>query len=100
MFEKKWNVPNCVGAIDRKHVQIEAPPGSGSLFFNYKKMFSIVLLAVCNADYQFTLIGIGEAGHQSDGGIFANSNIGYCITKDIFPLPCPKALDTSRTLFP
>ena len=42
----------------------------------------------------------GEAGHQSDGGVFANSNIGHCITKNIFPLPCPRALDTSGTVFP
>ena len=100
VFEKKWNFPNCVGAIDGKHVQIVAPPSSGSLYFNYKKMFSIVLLAVCNADYQFTLVDVGEAGRQSDGGVFANSNIGYCITKDIFQLPCPRALDTSGTVFP
>ncbi len=43
---------------------------------------------------------VGETSCQSDGGVFANSNIGYCITKDIFPLLCPRALDTSGTVFP
>ncbi len=51
-FERKWQFPHCVGAIDGKHCHVKCPSKSGSLFFNYKKSFSIILLAACDSNYQ------------------------------------------------
>ena len=45
-FQKLWQCPNCIGAMDGKHIKIRAPPISGSGFYNCKGYFSIVLLAV------------------------------------------------------
>ncbi|KAJ8046482.1 Protein ALP1-like [Holothuria leucospilota] len=83
--------PHCIGAIDGKHVVIQAPALFGSTYFNYKHQHSIVLMAVCDGRYRFTLVDIGAAGRNSDGGIFANPPMGIAMengSSDI-PKPCP-----------
>ena len=99
-MEYTWNFPNCLGAMDGKHINIVAPARSGSLFFNYKKTFSIVLLAICNANYEFLMVDIGEAGRQSDAGVFANSNLGHSITNNLLPVPEPRILSGTTSKFP
>jgi len=72
-FYSLWQFPNCIGAADGKHFEIQALQNSGSLFFNYKKTFSVILLDLVDANYKFTIIYIGGYGKSSDGGLFARS---------------------------
>lgn len=86
-FETQWDFPNCLGAIDGKHINIQAPAHSGSTYFNYKGAHSLVLLAACSANCTFTIVDIGGAGRQSDGGTFSNSCFGDKLEKGQFPIP-------------
>ena len=57
-------------------------------------------MAVVNADYEFILVNIGDYGRLSDGGVLANSEIGYSILNELFDLPPPRMLEGTNTIFP
>lgn len=99
-FEERWNFPHCIGALDGKHVLIQAPPNSGSLFFNYKGTFSVVLLALVDADYRFIAVDIRGYGGNSDGGIFANSDLGKALQAGQLDVPPPSLLSSAPELGP
>lgn len=75
-FWNKWQFPNCTGAIDGKHVRIRAPEHSGSLYFNYKEFYSIVLLAIVDHNCKFIAVDVGSYGKEGDSGIFQKSQMG------------------------
>lgn len=86
-FSTYWDFPNCLGAIDGKHCNIQAPKNSGSEFFNYKKTFSIVLMAVCDAHYRFVYVDVGTPGRWSDGGTFDTCSLSTKMSEGGLNLP-------------
>lgn len=96
-FYTNWNFPNCLGAIDGKHVTIQAPANSGSMYFNYKKTYSIVLLALVDANYNFIAVSVGSYGKNSDGGIFANSNLFKALERGTLSVPTAAPLPGTDT---
>lgn len=101
-YYELWNLPNCVGALDGKHIRVKRFPNSGSAYINYKGFFSIVLMAIADADGLFTAIDVGDFGRNSDGGVFRKSVIGRLLKNKGLQLPCDTTLKfgDEETLFP
>ena len=91
-FSKLWNFQNCLGAIDGKHVAIRRPNKSGTYFYNYKGFFSIVLMAVADANYKFLFVDIGANGSCADSGILKLTNIYKAVIDGTAGLPGPQPL--------
>lgn len=81
-YNFKWQLPNCLGAFDGKHIAIKIPPGSGSEYFNYKRYHSIILMAVADANYRFISIDVGARGSEGDANVFSRSELGRMIKSD------------------
>lgn len=91
----KWNFPNCIGALDGKHITMRCPKNTGSLNYNYKNTFSIVLLALADANYRFIYIDVGCKGRISDGGVFNRSSLYHAIENNRLSIPSPQKLPGS-----
>ena len=74
-FYVRWNVPHACGDLDGKHVAIKKPSGTGTMYHNYKGFFSIVMMALVDADYKFMWIDVGGLGSQSDAQIYNQSKL-------------------------
>ena len=70
------------------------------MYYNYKQFFSIVLLAIVDANYRFMLIDIGAYGKDSDGGVLHNSKIYHRIEKGTLKVPNTKLLPITTNMAP
>jgi hypothetical protein len=68
-FEKTANFPHCLGAVHVKHIRVIKPEHSGSIFYNYKHFF-VVLMAVADTNYRFMYVDIGNYGKDCGSTIF------------------------------
>jgi hypothetical protein len=73
--------------VDGKHVRIKIPTGSGSLFYNYKHFFSILLLALVDANYSSIAVDVGAFGKSSDSNVCKKSNIGRKLESNQLGIP-------------
>ena len=96
-FYERWQWPNCVGAIDGKHVRIEDHPGAGSLNFNYKQYHSLLLIAMVDADYRLVMVDIGANGRAGDARVWNTMRFNEMWAINRFPIPPPACLPGSTT---
>jgi len=91
-FKERWNFPHALGALDGKHVAIRSPKNSGSLYYNYKGFFSIVLMALVDADYKFIWVEAGASGSASDAQLFQACELRDAIESGEIGFPAPEPL--------
>ena len=99
-FYNVWNFPHVLGAIDGKHVKVKCPDNSGSMFFNYKGHFSIVLQGIVDAKYRFVFIDVGGYGKQSDGGTLQASDFYKVLKNNGLDIPDPAILPGTNVKAP
>ncbi|KAK4886401.1 hypothetical protein RN001_002672 [Aquatica leii] len=87
VFHRKWNLPHCIGAIDGKHVVIQAPPMTGSVY-SY------------DAEYRFTFVDVGTPGGEHDQSVFRSSEFGDNILNNKLELPYMKNVPNAEIQFP
>ena len=75
------------------NIRIQCPKQSGTLFYNYKGLFSFVLLAIWDARYCFILFDVGQYGSNNDAGVLANSSIGKKIEAGEINIPSLRDLE-------
>jgi len=82
-FWQLWNFPHCLRAVDGKHIKIMSPVNSGSMYFNYKHYFSVVLMALVDAHYKFLFVDVGCYGRYADVGVFNSCSLSAALEADI-----------------
>ncbi len=91
-FSTRWNFHHTLGALDGKHVRIRNPPKGASEYFNYKRYFSIIMMALVDADYRFIYLDIGQPGANSDAGIFNRGKLFHAFQNQLVDIPPPEIL--------
>lgn len=99
-FHHKWNFPQCLGALDGKHVRIQCPRNGGSLYYNYCGFHSIVLFALVDATYRFLYYEVGAQERVGYATIWNASNLKRDLELENGRLNTPPALATPQTNIP
>ncbi|XP_018578209.1 uncharacterized protein LOC108916438 [Anoplophora glabripennis] len=86
-YYQLWQFPNCLGALDGRHIKFCAPISSGSFYYNYKGTNSIVLLGLAGANYKFIYVNVGVNGRVSDGGVFRESKFSKVLQNNNLNFP-------------
>jgi hypothetical protein len=72
-IERIANFPHCLEPVGGKYIRVIKPEHSGSIFYNFKDFFPVVLMAVADTNYRLVYVDIGSYGKDCDSTIFKRS---------------------------
>ena len=55
-FEQRWQYPMAIGCIDGSHFPVQVPKSQALDYYNYKGWLSVLVLAICDANYKVILL--------------------------------------------
>jgi hypothetical protein len=68
-------------------MQIIPPPESRSQYYSYKNFYSIILMALVNANYEFTYADTGKNERTSFGGVLKHTAVYQQLIQSLSNLP-------------
>ena len=77
-FGEEWQFPYAFAAIDGSHLPIKCPRGGAKArkqYFNFKGFYSIILLALVDAQYRFIWASVGAPGNTHDSTLFQSTRL-------------------------
>ncbi|KAJ8414344.1 hypothetical protein AAFF_G00052140 [Aldrovandia affinis] len=99
-FLEKWHFPNCLGALDGRHIPISPPSRSGPTSFKNKSIFSIVFMALADSGYRFLCVDVACNGRTSKGGDFRGCSLQEALKRRIANTPVAAPLPECDQLAP
>lgn len=83
-FEERWQFPHCLGALDAKHIYIQASAKNACPSQNF-----IMMLAAVDADYKFIYTDVASQASECDAGVFVQSVLCKAMDQNLLHLPNP-----------
>ena len=80
----EWQFPFAFCSIDRSHLPIKYPIGGGEAkksHYNFKRVYSIVLMALVDTQYRFIWARVGTPGNTHDSTNFQSTKLWESICK-------------------
>ena len=103
LFYSKRNIPNNIGAIDRKRIVMQKPKGARSQFHDNKGNESIIALVMAGTEYECLYVDVGTNDRNPDGHAWDRCSLKQAIHSVEnplnIPLPCPLPGSTKPTPF-
>ncbi|KAJ8679351.1 hypothetical protein QAD02_015138 [Eretmocerus hayati] len=75
---------------DPTHVVIQCPRNAGSSYHNFKRRHSIILIAVCDSEYNCLYFDVGSYGRRSEGGVYDESSLSEKLRDGLMDIPPPE----------